>query len=259
MIRPAEVTAAMNRSFARGSRNWGMSDLLLIHGLTYDHRSWEPLRRHLAPDRRVLAVDLPGHGRTPRQDSYPLAEVLDTLHEQVTDAGLSEPVVVGHSLGAVLGTAYAARFPATAVVNVDQFLLLGPFGAAVRAAEPQLRSPQWHEFWDRMLAGMGIESLPAEARTLVETATTPRPDLLLGYWADILRHTDEEIGAQRHQELQAIAEQGASYHWLTSQPPPPAYLQWIRSAGPELTVTVIPGGHFPHLADPAAVARALPA
>src|SRR4051794_23992965 len=122
----------MNRLFRPGLRTQGMSDLLLIHGLTYDHRTWEPLRRQLAPGRRVLAIDLPGHGTTPRQDTYPLAEVLETIHQQVTAAGLTDPVIVGHSAGGVIATAYAARFPATAVVNVDQILRLGPFGAAVR-------------------------------------------------------------------------------------------------------------------------------
>src|SRR5262245_44968604 len=41
----------------------GSAPLLLLHGLTYDRRSWQPVLRelrHLDPDRRVLSLDLPG-------------------------------------------------------------------------------------------------------------------------------------------------------------------------------------------------------
>ncbi|WP_244876160.1 alpha/beta fold hydrolase [Winogradskya consettensis] len=234
-----------------------MSDLLLIHGLTYDHRAWTPLRKHLDPGRRVLAVDLPGHGSSPRRDAYPLTDLIAAVHEQVTAAGLIEPVVVGHSAGAIIAGAYAARYPAAAVVNIDQMLLPGPFFAVVRTAEPQLRGPRWREFWERMLAGMGIESLPDDARKLVETATDPRQDLLLGYWDEILRETDEQIRENRLRELRAIASKGIPYHWVNASEPPTAYLRWLRSVLPQAEVTVVPGGHFPHIADPAAVAAML--
>ena len=247
----------MNDSFHPWLRLPGVTDLLLIHGLTYDHRTWEPLCAHLAPGRRVLAVDLPGHGRSPRRERYPLDEVIEDVHKQVRDAGLSAPVVVGHSLGGIVATAYAARYPATAVVNIDQILVLGQFGRIVREAEPVLRSARWREFWDRLLAGMGIDALPEQARELVRTATDPRPDLLLGYWDDILRHTDEEVAEQRRAELRAIAERGIGYHWLSSYQPAQAHLEWLNAILP-VELTVKPGGHFPHLADPAGVARLLP-
>jgi pimeloyl-ACP methyl ester carboxylesterase len=236
----------------------GMTDLLLIHGLTYDHHTWDLLLPHLDPDRRVLAIDLPGHGDNTPQDSYRLDQILATVHRQVTEAGLTDPVVVGHSAGAVIATAYAARYPATAVVNVDQILVLGQFGEILRSAEPLLRSPQWGELWNRMLANMGIDALPDEARKIVETATTPRQDLLLGYWDDILRHTDEEVNRQRQQELEAIGERGIAYRWVSSYQPPQEHLQWLNAILP-VQVDVVPGSHFPHLSSPSTVADLIPA
>ncbi|MCX5065592.1 alpha/beta hydrolase [Micromonospora lupini] len=234
--------------------------LVLLHGLTFDRRQWDPVRSELAviePTRRVLAVDLPGHGDSPRRDSYRMAEVAAVVHGQVTAAGLADPVVVGHSVGAVVATAYAARYPVRGVVNLDQILLPGPFGAAVRLAEPTLRGPQWREVWDRMLAGMGIESLPAEAREVVTTATDPRPDLLLGYWDEILHGSDEEIAAARRRDLRSIGERAIPYRWVTSAEPPARYRAWLTETLPEVTVTVLPGSHFPHLAEPATIARLL--
>ncbi|MCZ7374952.1 alpha/beta fold hydrolase [Micromonospora sp. WMMC250] len=234
--------------------------LVLLHGLTYDKRQWGPVRRELAaidPERQVLALDLPGHGDSPRRASYRMAEVAEVVHAQVAEAGLATPIVVGHSVGAVVATTYAARHPVRGVVNLDQILLPGPFGVAVRQAEPTLRGPEWRQVWDRMLAGMGIESLPAEAREIVTTATDPRPDLLLGYWGEILHGSDEGIAAERSRDLRSIGERKIPYRWVTSSEPPARYLAWLTEALPEIEVTVLPGSHFPHLAEPATIARLL--
>lgn len=241
-------------------RNEPRPPLVLLHGLTFDRRQWDPVRRELAstdPGRQVLALDLPGHGGSPRRASYRMAEVAEVVHDQVTGAGLAQPVVVGHSVGAVVATVYAARYPVRGVVNLDQILLPGPFGAVVRQAEPALRGPDWRRVWDGMLAGMGIESLPPEAREIVTTATDPRPDLLLGYWGEILHGSDEGIAAERRRDLRSIHQRAIPYRWVTSSEPPARYLDWLSEALPEIMVTVLPGGHFPHLAEPATIARLL--
>ncbi|WP_328618209.1 alpha/beta fold hydrolase [Amycolatopsis sp. NBC_00355] len=75
----------------------------------------------------MLALDLPGHGDSPR-GSYAFDDVTDAIHGAVSSAGLTRPVLIGHLIGGVLATAYAARYPARAVVNLDQ-PLAGPFGA----------------------------------------------------------------------------------------------------------------------------------
>lgn len=237
------------------------SPLVLLHGLTFDRRHWEPLRRELAvvqPDREVLALDLPGHGDAPSRASYHLSEVAEVVHGQITAAGLAEPpTLVGHSVGGVIATVYAARYPTRAVVNLDQILLPGPFGAFVRAAEPELRGPDWRAVWRRITAGMGIEALGGEARHLAETATDPRPELLLGYWDEILRGSDERIAADRRADLRAIGERGVGYRWVTAAEPPAAYAEWLMAALPATVITVLPGGHLPHLEHPAELARLL--
>jgi pimeloyl-ACP methyl ester carboxylesterase len=232
--------------------------LLLLHGLTYDRHQWDPFIRVLAetdPDRRVLAVDLPGHGDAPRWDSYNAVEVVDALHDAVTRAGLGTPVVVGHSLGGVLAGIYAARHPARAVVDVDQPLLVGGFGDFLRQSEPILAGPQWRAIWDRLLGGMGIAELPPEARELVRTRTDPRPELLLGYWDPILRSTNDEINGQRESELRTISNHKIAYAFVTSTEPDPAYKKWLLGLVPAARIEVLPGGgHFPHLAHPAELA-----
>ena len=135
------MTGATNDSFHPGERPPCVTDLLLLHGLTYDHRTWDPVRAALAPGHRIIAPDLPGHGTAPRRASYELSEIVEVIHAQAEAAGLVEPVVAGHSLGAVIATAYAAAHPVSRVVNVDQVLLIGPFGTAVREAAPRVSPP----------------------------------------------------------------------------------------------------------------------
>ncbi|MEU4688916.1 alpha/beta hydrolase [Actinoplanes sp. NPDC023714] len=230
--------------------------LVLLHGLTFDRRQWAPMLAAL-PGRRVLALDLPGHGQSPSQRSYRLSDVAELVNGAVHAAGLEDPVVVGHSIGALIATTYAARFPARAVVNIDQPLLPGKIGAVIRGAEATLRGPGWRAVWDEMVSGMGVDALPTAAWSLVERTSRPRADLLLGYWEEILRCTDAEIEEQRRKDLTVLADKQTGYRWVASVRPSLSYEGWLRSSLPGLEVTVLEGGHFPHLAHPREVAALL--
>jgi pimeloyl-ACP methyl ester carboxylesterase len=235
--------------------------LVLLHGLTYDRRQWSPVLAEPAiagSGRRVVAFDLPGHGESPRRDSYGFRELTDVLHAAIGAAGLTSPVVVGHSAGGVLATSYAARYPVSGVVNIDQPLLAGGFADFLRKSEPVLRSDDWPKVWEPLLAGMHIEQLPPAARDLVRTATTPRQDLFLGYWKDIMTTPADEFDAGRARELAAIRAAGVPYHHIAGGPLPPGYQAWLEAALPDVTITVLPdSGHFPHLVHPAEVAKIL--
>jgi pimeloyl-ACP methyl ester carboxylesterase len=97
--------------------------LVLLHGMTFDRTIWRPIVAELEridPRRRVLAIDLPGHGQSLPQPSYELDDVPDQLNRAVQQAGLAAPVLVGHSAGALAATMYAARHPTRGVINIDQ-------------------------------------------------------------------------------------------------------------------------------------------
>ena len=96
--------------------------LVLVHGAGMDHTVWSMQARYFAHHGfSVLGWDLPGHGRSegPPPDSVPgyadwLAAVLDVT-------GARDPHLVGHSLGALVVLAYAARHPDA----VSRLALLG--------------------------------------------------------------------------------------------------------------------------------------
>lgn len=231
----------------------GKAPVVLLHGLTFDRGMWCPLVDVLG-GRRAVALDLPGHGESPRRDSYDLREVADVLHEAVVAAGVRGPVLVGHSIGGVLATICAANHTARAVLNIDQPLLVGPFGGMLRSVEPVLPGPDYLSVWSKILAGLGIEQLSPQLRELLRS--TPRQDLLLGNWREVLEKPSEELREQRTWELTALRESGTAYHHVSRAPVNPGYEAWLRGILPEAGITVLPGsGHFPQVAQPEALAQ----
>ena len=93
--------------------------LLLLHGLGGALSNWVALAPALALRHRVLAVDLPGHGRS---DPLPAAPNLDAFAERVALLAEREEMlpaaIVGHSAGGLIALRLAARRPeaVTAIV-----------------------------------------------------------------------------------------------------------------------------------------------
>jgi len=90
----------------------GGPPLLLVHGFGNDHTSFEPQVEHFRRARRVVAVDLRGHGASdaPRQ-AYTIAGFADDLAWLCEQLGLYRPLVVGHSLGGLVALELGARWP----------------------------------------------------------------------------------------------------------------------------------------------------
>lgn len=84
--------------------------LVLLHGLTSTRAMRQPALTELhaiTPARRVLALDLPGHGGSPAWPDYDIEGLAGSVYRATGAAGLRPPVVVGHFLGAVIATVYA--------------------------------------------------------------------------------------------------------------------------------------------------------
>jgi len=99
---------------ATGNRepNPAKETVLFIHGTGQDHTIWVlPTRYFARHDRNVLAVDLPGHGRSEGELLTSIEAMADWAIEVLDAAGLSTAAVVGHSLGSLVAIAAAARHP----------------------------------------------------------------------------------------------------------------------------------------------------
>jgi proline iminopeptidase len=98
--------------------------VVLLHGGpgSFDHSAFKPEFSRLAEVAQVVYLDLPGHGRSewgdPAEWSFELAA--DAVRDFCDTLGIAEPVVYGHSLGAMVALVYGARHPGQASAFVIQ-------------------------------------------------------------------------------------------------------------------------------------------
>ena len=86
--------------------------LVLVHGAGMDHTVWQLQTRYFAHHgRRVLAVDLPGHGRSDGMPVDSIAGIADWLIALLDALGVEKAALAGHSLGALAAVDCAARYP----------------------------------------------------------------------------------------------------------------------------------------------------
>ncbi len=85
--------------------------LLLLHGVTRCGSDWEPLLPALAANWKVIALDQRGHGDSPREGNYFVADYVADAVRMVRDELETPLVIFGHSLGAMVAAAVAAELP----------------------------------------------------------------------------------------------------------------------------------------------------
>ncbi len=90
--------------------------VVFIHGALHDHSGWTLLARWCAHHGySVLAVDLPGHGRSAGPVLGTVESAADWLLGLLATAGVQQPgqaTLVGHSMGSLVALDAAARAPA---------------------------------------------------------------------------------------------------------------------------------------------------
>ena len=177
----------------------GARTALLIHGIMSDHRAWHRVSGELVEHGfRVIAVDLAGHGGSPRARRYSPSTWADDVVETVTPLLTGRPdVVMGHSLGGLVASLVADRLAPRAAIYVDPAFafprgIRGVVMKLVFALAPRPRrsalvrwNPKWAAAdveielatladWDkRTILGM------ADSRLLVPPARVVMPSLVV--------------------------------------------------------------------------------
>jgi pimeloyl-ACP methyl ester carboxylesterase len=103
-------TAAGLYYFAHQADRLTRPPVILIHGAGGNHLYWPPQIRRL-PDQRVLAVDLPGHGKSEGLGCHTIQEYTDKIVEFINALKFNSVVLVGHSMGSAVALSLAIRFP----------------------------------------------------------------------------------------------------------------------------------------------------
>jgi pimeloyl-ACP methyl ester carboxylesterase len=109
-------------------------DVVCVHGLTANCRSWDEMASCMTPVHSFLAMDLRGRGLSDKPPTgYSLQHHVGDLYGLLEDCGLSQAVLMGHSLGAYISLAFAAQYPG----RVKRLILMDGGG--------QLRDEQWDQ------------------------------------------------------------------------------------------------------------------
>lgn len=112
--------------------------ILFVHSLGGNSGQWAYQLDHLRPERRALALDLRGHGRSDasRGGGYGIADYSVDVMTVADELGLDRFVLAGHSLGGTVALDVAGRYPE----RVAGLLLVDPNGDATRLDRDELDS-----------------------------------------------------------------------------------------------------------------------
>lgn len=118
--------------------------MLLVHGLGGSHHDWDAAVEHLAGAHRVYTIDLRGHGARARVNARPTLDAMAGDVAQVIDRlGLDKPLLVGHSMGALVVMQYLRQHGSSRLsgvcfvdqsprITIDARWDLGLFGSLTR-------------------------------------------------------------------------------------------------------------------------------
>lgn len=205
--------------------------VLLVHGMGGDHTTWAGVARDLqSAGRRVLGVDMRGHGRSGRADRYrlndfrdDLAYVLDVYHADDVD-------VVAHSLGAHSALRLAMSQPG----RVRRLLLEEPPPMPRDAADLAEGIAPSSSLGERI---RGISSLVADPRPFLRFDRTVSEAVTMQFgWADRQWWTD--LAAI---DAQALVISGGQRSFL-----PPRHLQRVAAELRYGEFVTIESGHSVH-------------
>ncbi|GAA2070464.1 alpha/beta fold hydrolase [Williamsia deligens] len=177
--------------------------LVLLHGISASWRWFAHLFPVLAQRYRVIALDLPGFGASPLSRHHLTLDGFADAVVDVCDAlEIDAPVLVGHSMGSLVGTRAAVRHP----TRLGKLIITGgPILSLVRLARSPAETFRRHPASvATLVAESAIVGLPLPRPVATLIAGSPRlrraalgafvarPDLLD---PEVVRATMQDLGA----------------------------------------------------------------
>lgn len=227
---------------------------IVIHGITESRESFRPILAALGEHYTVLAVDLRGHGLSPSEDPYDPITFATDVHDTLVSSGIANstvaPLVIGHSLGGMVASAYGAIFPSRAVINIDQPLRLAAFKDGLGQLEPLLRGDQASfEMAIGLVFGAMFGPLSPDEVARLNALRRADQNVVLSIWSVVFDSSPEELDATVDALAAGITVPYLSLHGTDAGD---EYAGWLTSRVPTATVESWPDhGHYPHLVDPA--------
>ncbi len=159
--------------------------LFLIHGIGASRASFAGLVPHLKPEFRCISYDLRGHGASPTpKPPYTLDDLVEDLEALRKELGIEKAHFAGHSLGGMIGPAYALKYP-------QHVLTVGLYSTAAFRTEDDSAKVKG------VVAAMRAKGIPQVLETLKDRWFTPefgerRPDVITRRMQQVI-DTDPDV------------------------------------------------------------------
>ncbi len=228
--------------------------LVLIHGSGGNAQRWNYQVAHFTRKGfQVIAVDLPGHGRSPGPGRREISAYADDVEALLKDKRAERPVIVGHSMGGAIALTMALRNP-----QAYAGLVLVGTGARLRVLPAIFDAIRKNFDAATELMAKNIYSSTASAaqlRRAIKQLREVDPDVLYGDF-EACDHFDVmgEVGRITTPTLVVVGGEDV----MT----PVKYAEYLRANMPNATMEIIDNaGHVVMIEQPdkfnAAVARFL--
>jgi lipase len=248
------------------TREWGLTGgetIVCVHGLAQHGGVFGDLAKSLVePEKRICAVDLRGHGASGYEPPWGIATHVDDLLETASHLEFGSATWVGHSFGAVVVAALAAR----AGERVDRLVLLDP-GFGVSPEQAFAGAERHRQDWSFATAEGATNALLSS-----EAVLAAPPEVVSAYVAeDLVRGTDGRLHFRYCPGALVVA-----WSELALPPPPVAEvptllirpaasaphttaedLRYRGALGSLLKMVVVPNGHNVLWEAPAATSAAI--
>ncbi|MBE8471843.1 alpha/beta fold hydrolase [Streptomyces justiciae] len=119
-----EVDGAALTYDDEGPRDGEGVPLVFVHGWTADRHRWDHQLAHFAEMRRVIRLDLRGHGESSGAGVRTIAELADDVLALLDHLGVERCVLVGHSMGGMIAQTIALAHPE----RVERMVLVNSIG-----------------------------------------------------------------------------------------------------------------------------------
>lgn len=85
--------------------------LIVLHGIFGSADNWLTVGKVLGEHFRVFLLDQRNHGRSPRSEDFGYQEMAADVMEFISDQGLENPIVLGHSMGGKTAMQFVMQYP----------------------------------------------------------------------------------------------------------------------------------------------------
>jgi pimeloyl-ACP methyl ester carboxylesterase len=141
--------------------------ILALHGWLDNAASFIPLSSYLK-DHYLVALDFMGHGHSDHRSAdahYHQMDFVQDLHELIESQDWTSFVLLGHSMGGIVGSLYASSFPE----RVSAFITIEAFGPITKEADSSAQ-----QLRDSILSRIKLRNRPARHPTSFSQAVDAR-------------------------------------------------------------------------------------